>query len=425
MKFLVKCFSTSLTLIIILLVVFTFPACAQEQGEEIKVFVDGLPVSTDVQPVIRGGRTLVPFRTIAEALNIKVNWDIATQTVEATYGENLVRLQIDNKNAWRNGETVPLDVPPVIIAGRTLIPLRFFSEAFNYEVLWDAATYRVDIISCLKEMNVIGFYALGDSKTSSWTNLFRKAYPETDTGNTDVVDELALGWYSLDERGNLLTWSETGWQRPSGWENVLRAADEYSLKTEMTVHATDRFGILSSLLADIVASTRLIEALVEEAALYGGVNLNFEEFGYVGSSDEFSSDLINKRQLLNEFVRRLSSELKIAGKSLTLTIHPPNSVYRGYDYGVLGKIADRIIIMAYDYGPKPEPLTLVAQAAEMAGEVVPPHKLVLGICAPYETEKSIAEKVGTARRFNLQGVALWRLGLVTQEMWQSLRENIR
>ena len=87
MKFLVKCFSTSLTLIIILLVVFTFPACAQEQGEEIKVFVDGLPVSTDVQPVIRGGRTLVPFRTIAEALNIKVNWDSAAQTVEATYGE--------------------------------------------------------------------------------------------------------------------------------------------------------------------------------------------------------------------------------------------------------------------------------------------------------------------------------------------------
>ena len=110
---------------------------------------------------------------------------------------------------------------------------------------------------------------------------------------------------------------------------------------------------------------------------------------------------------------------------MTLTIHPPNSVYRGYDYGVLGKIADRIIIMAYDYGPKPEPLNLVAQAAEMAGEVVPPHKLILGICAPYETEKSIAEKAGTARRFNLQGVALWRLGLVTQEMWQSLRENIR
>jgi hypothetical protein len=403
---------------------FYISACAQEGGEEIKVFVDGLPVFTDVQPVIQNGRTLVPFRTIAEALNIKVSWDSAAQTVEASDDETLVRLQIDNKNAWRNGEVVPLDVPPVIIAGRTLIPLRFFSEAFNCNVLWDADTYRVDIMPYPKEMNVIGFYALGDSKTSSWTNLFRKAYPETGTGNTDVVDELALGWYSLDERGNLLTWSKTGWQRPAGWENVLRAAEEYSLKTEMTVHATDRYGTLSSLLADKAASAGLIEALAEEAALYGGVNLNFEEFGYTGSS-EFSNDLINKRQLLNEFVRRLFAELKTAGKSLTLTIHPPNSVYRGYDYEVLGEIADRIIIMAYDYGPKPEPLNLVVQAVEMAGEFVPSHKLILGVCAPYETAESIVGKLGIARRFNLQGVAIWRLGLVTPEMWQSFRDNIR
>jgi hypothetical protein len=423
-KYYMKYFSFLSALIIISLIIFTFTACAQEQGEEVKVFVDGLPVSTDVQPVIQNARTLVPFRAIAEALNIKVSWESAAQTVEASDGETLIRLQINNKNAWRNGQNVPVDVPPVIIAGRTLIPLRFFSEAFNCDVLWDADTYRVDIISCPKEMNVIGFYALGDSKTSSWTNLFRKAYPETGTGNTDVVDALALGWYSLDERGNLLTWSETGWQRPAGWENVLRAAEEYSLKTEMTVHATDRYGTLSSLLADKAASAGLIEALVEEAALYGGVNLNFEEFGYTGSSDEFSNDLINKRQLLNEFVRCLSVELKTAGKSLTLTIHPPNSVYRGYDYGVLGEIADRIILMAYDYGPKPEPLNLVAQAAEMAGEVVPPYKLVLGICAPYETAESIVEKIGAARRFNLQGVAIWRLGLVTQEMWQSFRDKL-
>jgi hypothetical protein len=192
-KYYMKYFSSLSALIIISLIIFTLTACAQEQGEEVKVFVDGLPVSTDVQPVIQSARTLVPFRAIAEALNIKVSWESAAQTVEASDGETLIRLQIDNKNAWRNGQTVPVDVPPVIIAGRTLIPLRFFSEAFNCDVLWDAATYRVDIISCPKEMNVIGFYALGDSKTSSWTNLFRKAYPETGTGNTDVVDAAGPG----------------------------------------------------------------------------------------------------------------------------------------------------------------------------------------------------------------------------------------
>ena len=216
--------ATLLALIILTFSFFSPPVLAREQAREIPVLIDNLPVSFDVQPVIQNGRTLVPFRAIAEALNISVNWDGATQTVEATDGKTRVILQIGNKNASKNGAAIPLDVPPVILDGRTLIPLRFFGEAFNCNVSWDQDTYRVEIASGPREMALIGFYALGDSATSSWTNLFRKAYPETSTGNTDVVDELALGWYSFDEQGNLLTRSWTGWQRPAGWENVLEAA---------------------------------------------------------------------------------------------------------------------------------------------------------------------------------------------------------
>lgn len=412
--------ATLLALIILTFSFFSPPVLAREQAREIPVLIDNLPVSFDVQPVIQNGRTLVPFRAIAEALNISVNWDGATQTVEATDGKTRVILQIGNKNASKNGAAIPLDVPPVILDGRTLIPLRFFGEAFNCNVSWDQDTYRVEIASGPREMALIGFYALGDSATSSWTNLFRKAYPETSTGNTDVVDELALGWYSFDEQGNLLTRSWTGWQRPAGWENVLEAAEEYNLKTEMTIYITDRYGTLSSLLANKTASLRLIEGIMEEAVLYGGVNLNFEEYGLAKDGE----DLLAARQLLTDFVRLLSVQLKSAHKNLTLTIHPPNSVYKGYDYKALGEIADHIIIMAYDYGPKPEPASLVLQAVEMAQEAVPPQKLILGICAPYETAESMDAKIGIAKRYNLHGIALWRLGLVTQEMWQVLRNNI-
>jgi len=68
--------------------------------------------------------------------------------------------------------------------------------------------------------------------------------------------------------------------------------------------------------------------------------------------------------------------------------------------------------MAYDYGPKPEPLNRVEQAIEMALVVVPAEKLVLGISAPSETAESIIEKIGVAKRFRLQGISLWRLGLL-------------
>ncbi len=73
-------------------------------------------------------------------------------------------------------------------------------------------------------MLVSAFYALGSKTASSWTNLFTREYPETNQGHTDLVGEIALGWYSLDKEGNLLTRSTTGWQKPSGWLDVLTAA---------------------------------------------------------------------------------------------------------------------------------------------------------------------------------------------------------
>ena len=126
----------------------------------------------------------------------------------------------------------------------------------------------------------MGFYALGDSKTSSWTNLFGRPYPESSKGNTDVVDELALGWYSVDSAGNLLTRSRTGWQRPDGWEQVLKTAKEHDLKTGMVVHVTDGDGTISSLLLDEGAMTRAVDGMMKEAVLYQGINLDFEGLGY-------------------------------------------------------------------------------------------------------------------------------------------------
>ncbi|MBC7326287.1 MAG: copper amine oxidase N-terminal domain-containing protein, partial [Moorella sp. (in: Bacteria)] len=59
------------------------PTFARAQGRELAVLVDGLPVTFDVQPVIQEGRTLVPFRALAAALNVEVSWDGSTQTVRA------------------------------------------------------------------------------------------------------------------------------------------------------------------------------------------------------------------------------------------------------------------------------------------------------------------------------------------------------
>jgi len=409
---------TVITMATILLAGILNPALAQQQNSSIPVLIDGFPITMDTPPVIQDGRTMVPFRALAEALGVNVTWDGTAQTVHATDGNRSIKLQIGSHTAYRNEAPVTLDAPPLITGGRTLIPLRFFSEAFDCQVVWDGS---VKITSPPREMFITGFYALGDPGTSSWTNLFGVQYPATGQGKTDLVSELALGWYSLDEAGNLLTKSKQNWQRPEGWEDVLKAAGQYHLKTEMVVQLADGDGTLTELLAGDAAVQNSISAIVAEATLYKGVNLDFEGLGY----SQTGAELEAVRESFNSYVSRLAKQLHAAGKSLSLSLHPPNSSFKGYDYRALGQHADRIIIMAYDYGTKPEPTHLVTQAVEVAVAVVPPAKLSLGISIPSETAESLSAKLGIAKRYNLDGISLWRLGLLTDQMWNTLEASVR
>ena len=322
-----------------------------------------------------------------------------------------------------DGLPLQFDVPPQIVDGRTLVPLRFFSEAFNCQVEWVNETRTVKIISPPRVMEVIGFYALGgDARTSSWTNLFGEPYPITAVGNTKMVSELALGWYTIDEQGNLLTRSpRTAWQRPPGWEDVLAAAQYYNLRTEMVVHEENRDGMLYAVLNDEQAVENLVGAIVLEAEHFHGVNINFEGLGLYAQGEEQQQI----RDRFTHFIASLAPPLQDTGKTLTLTLHPPNNSFRGYDYLALGKLVDRIIIMAHDYGPKPEPLWQIVQAIEMALTYVPREKLVLALSVPEEPPENILSKVRAAKHFRLQGISLWRLGLLTEEMWDVLEQTIK
>jgi len=407
--------------VLLLLLLLTLPVMAATGAQDIRVNIDGLSLKTDVAPVIVNNRTMVPFRAVSEALGLDVSWEALRQTV-IVKGDNLtVEMKIGADQAYLNGVPQTLDSAPVILSGRTMVPLRFVGETFGCEVQWNQAAREVNIQTPPAAMGVTGFYALGDQGTSSWTNLFGISYPDRSPGNTDIVDTIALGWYTMDEQGNLLTQSERGWQRPQGWEDVLEAAEEYGLQTEMVVHMTDSGASIRHLIRDGQALQNAVQQIAAEAALYQAVNLDLEGLGWNDTPEELK--LV--QQDFTSFVTALSSELNKSGVELTLCLHPSNSAYQGYDYRALGKAADRIIIMAYDYGSKPEPTDLVYQAVESAAAQVTPEKLILGISLPSENTESIRTKIGIAKRFQLQGVALWRLGLVSDDMWKEIRNNIK
>jgi len=116
------------------------------ESKSISVYIDGESLAfTDAKPFIDNGRTLVPFRVIAEALGAKVDWDGAQKKVTITKEESLVEIIIGNKTAKVNDTDVNLDVPAVVTKSRTFVPLRFVGESLDRIVKWDGKQRRIDI----------------------------------------------------------------------------------------------------------------------------------------------------------------------------------------------------------------------------------------------------------------------------------------
>jgi photosystem II stability/assembly factor-like uncharacterized protein len=112
--------------------------------------VDGTPVSLQAPPVVLNSRTFLPIRAIGEAIGAFVSWDAPTRTVEVTRGGSVLQFMIDWNTAKVNGSSVridpqDMDVVPVIMNGRTLLPLRFVAETLGLDVQWNAVTKTITI----------------------------------------------------------------------------------------------------------------------------------------------------------------------------------------------------------------------------------------------------------------------------------------
>jgi hypothetical protein len=126
---------------LILLYAAAVPASA------VTVLIDGRALSFDQPPIMQGGRVLVPLRGIFENMGASVVYMPATRQITANRGGTVVQLTMNSRNALVNGRTVYLDVPPQSINGRTLVPLRFISEALGANVRWIPSSQTVVIQS--------------------------------------------------------------------------------------------------------------------------------------------------------------------------------------------------------------------------------------------------------------------------------------
>ncbi|KNY29612.1 stalk domain-containing protein [Pseudobacteroides cellulosolvens] len=103
----------------------------------IKAIVNNNEVPLDVPPRIVNGRVLIPVRSIFENLGAKVAWEQSTGTITISKDSTIIKLTVGSNMAFAGTNQVPLDVPATIVSGRTIVPLRFIAENLGLSVSWN------------------------------------------------------------------------------------------------------------------------------------------------------------------------------------------------------------------------------------------------------------------------------------------------
>jgi uncharacterized repeat protein (TIGR02543 family) len=112
--------------------------------------VDGKQTVLDAAPVIQNGRTLLPIRAIVEAFGGTIEWHAELRVVTMYLNGHQVSLQIGNWQGYVDGVQTAIEasdpkVVPIIISGRTFLPLRFVTENLGLQVEWDPVTRTVTV----------------------------------------------------------------------------------------------------------------------------------------------------------------------------------------------------------------------------------------------------------------------------------------
>ncbi len=143
-------------LLFILMAIFGFQSAVfantvteAPEPAKVKILLDGKTITFDGQPVILNNRVLVPLREIAERMGAKVAWSEDFLRAEelgkitVSKDNNGVLFTVGQDVVLVNRQKFYMDQAPVLLNGRTFVPVRFVAPALGAKVDWDEESQTV------------------------------------------------------------------------------------------------------------------------------------------------------------------------------------------------------------------------------------------------------------------------------------------
>jgi len=99
------------------------------------------------QPRTVTGRLMVPMRGVFESIGAYVEYKEVLHRIVARRANETIEMRVGDKVANRNGTEIEMDVPPITVGKRAMIPLRFIAESLGATVNFDKAKNEVQIFT--------------------------------------------------------------------------------------------------------------------------------------------------------------------------------------------------------------------------------------------------------------------------------------
>ncbi|WP_324823090.1 glycosyl hydrolase family 18 protein [Sinanaerobacter sp. ZZT-01] len=202
--------------------------------------------------------------------------------------------------------------------------------------------------------------------------------------NLDLLREISpdltainLFSYGITENGDLL---------PLNDGEVVRVLKENNVApvmvlTSLTDEGTFRTDILELILDNESLQNKLIDQILQELRAKGLYGVDFD-FEYVEApyKDKYAAFIAKTRERLNQEGYQVSAA--VAPKVFA---DQKGLLYEGHDYAAIGRAANLVLAMTYEwgytYGPPMAvaPLNKVREVLDYAVTEIPPEKLLMGI----------------------------------------------
>lgn len=230
----------------------------------ITVQLDKEPVSFESQqPVIVEGRTLIPLRGVFEKMGYTISWDGNTKTALLISDKTRVSVTAGSSEFTVNGETKVLDVPAQIMNGSMMLPLRAIGEAAGANVTWNGAVKTVEIDT--KSANVSDII-----KTSDYLVSYAKAVEPI-----SEVEELCTELKGLDGEitaPELQSYRVRLYNAGQTITSVKEAVERLEVPDSMAELHTVRLEALDKLLENINVLIDYCDGKISEKALTDKIN---------------------------------------------------------------------------------------------------------------------------------------------------------